>query len=134
MLILENSQQYQHKIRDRTIEGFESEAFRRLRKKVQERLRAKGEPHRSPLKKNFSDREAYSRQLMQELSEPKLERYNSELMSRTLRVVVEQQKAGNSREEVIIRSAASKVVGGDAGRKRKLSVMGLKFDGKTVLR
>ena len=55
-------------------------------------------------------------------------------MSRTLRVVVENQKNVNSREEVIVKSIALRKSDDkdDYKRKRKLKVIDVNFDGINV--
>jgi hypothetical protein len=63
---------------------------------------------------------------MRELSEPKLDRYNSEVMSRTLKIVVENRKETPLKEEVIVRNTTSKK-SLDDGRWRKLSVTEINF-------
>jgi hypothetical protein len=65
---------------------------------------------------------------MRELAEPKLERYNSELMSRNLKVVVENMKEKTEKEEVIIHSTLFARTTSDDARKRKINVRDVNFD------
>lgn len=112
-------------MRERKVD-YDTELFKKLRSKVQEKRKQKVNPQ--PLvKKQFQNKEEYNKQLMKELSEPKLERYNSELMSRTLKIVVENRKDAPQKEEVIIRNTTSKK-SLDDGRWRKLSVQEVNFE------
>lgn len=74
MLILENAQQFEHKIRDRKINSFEKDIFKKLKKKVQEKMKERGTTPRLPSKKAISneDPKEYSKQMMRELSQPKM--------------------------------------------------------------
>ena len=49
MLILENAQQFQHKIQGRKVEGFEMDSFKKMRKKIQEKFRGKASPSKQAL-------------------------------------------------------------------------------------
>ena len=65
---------------------------------------------------------------MLELAEPKLERYNSEVLSRTLKVVVEKKKEVQSREEVIVRNSLLLRHSEDNPRRRKIKVADINFE------
>jgi hypothetical protein len=59
-------------------------------------------------------------QLMTELSQPKLERYNSEVLSRNLKVAVESTKSVK-KEEIIMKKSKVKEEDETNFKKRKLS-------------
>jgi hypothetical protein len=81
-----------------------------------------------PTAQGFTSQDEYERQLTTELAYPRLEKYSSEVLTKNLKVAVEQTKTAK-REEVIVHSKSK---GGELEpmtRKRRLSLFLTAFEG-----
>ena len=64
MMILENVKANKHKIEGKKIDGYESDVYKRLRRKVQDKFRGKTNPPPISARAHFDNEQDYYRQLM----------------------------------------------------------------------
>ena len=128
MLILENAQEFQHKIRRNKIDIYEKETFKKLRNKINKKRRINSNTLIPENRGNqgFATQEQYERQLTTELSFPKLQKYSSEVLTKNLKVAVQHTKTAK-KEEVIIHTKSKNEIEVTTARKRKLSIMQTTF-------
>lgn len=74
MLIIENAQEFEHKIRRNKIDVYEKETFKKLRNKINKKRRTTSNTMIPENKgaQGFASQDEYERQLTTELSFPKL--------------------------------------------------------------
>lgn len=133
MLILENAQEFEHKIRRNKMDIYERDTFKKIRNKiVKKRKQAASTTPSATSRQNtaqaYSSQDDYERQLTTELSFPRLEKYSSEVLTKNLKVAVEQTKTAK-KEEVIVHSRTKNEEVEPQARKRKVSFFSAPFEG-----